>query len=122
MIKLRFIRVMMQSHRIYYKGVWGMCGYRNVAPQAMSRLCALAMSASTEEQQQEVRRLNDLLMPLNNDLFVEANPIPVKWALSMGLIGLGIRLPLTPLAELYHQRIEAALEVAGVNADMQASN
>ena len=76
-----------------------------------------------EEQQQEVRRLNDLLMPLNNDLFVEANPIPVKWALSsMGLIGLGIRLPLTPLAELYHQRIEAALEVAGINSVAHASN
>ena len=95
----------------------------NVAPQAMSRLCALAMSASTQEQQLEVRRLNDSLMPLNNDLFVEANPIPVKWALSsMGLIGLGIRLPLTPLAELYHQRIEAALEVAGIHSVAHASN
>ena len=95
----------------------------NVAPQAMSRLCGLAMSASTEEEQAEVRRLNDLLMPLNNDLFVEANPIPVKWALSsMGSIGPGIRLPLTPLAEQYHERIEAALEAAGINSVADASN
>jgi 4-hydroxy-tetrahydrodipicolinate synthase len=51
---------------------------------------------------------------LHRDLFVEANPIPVKWALAeMGRIPLGIRLPLTPLSPQYHDLVRAALRHAG---------
>jgi 4-hydroxy-tetrahydrodipicolinate synthase len=57
---------------------------------------------------------NESLSPLNRALFVEANPIPVKWALQhMGLIEEGIRLPLTPLDESFHAQVIAALETAG---------
>ena len=53
-------------------------------------------------------------MPLHTKLFVEANPIPVKWALAeMGLIGGTLRLPLTPLAGSYHNIVRAALREAG---------
>jgi 4-hydroxy-tetrahydrodipicolinate synthase len=54
-------------------------------------------------------------MPLNRKLFLEANPIPVKWALHrMGMIGEGIRLPLTPLSEKFHAEVEDALKASGV--------
>ena len=55
------------------------------------------------------------LAALHRDLFVEANPIPVKWALhEMGLIPPGIRLPLTPLSASYHETVRLALQEAGV--------
>ena len=58
----------------------------NVAPKAMSQLCEAAVAGNREETE----RLNELLMPLNRKLFLEANPIPVKWALHhMGMIGEG---------------------------------
>ena len=54
-------------------------------------------------------------MPLNRKLFLEANPIPVKWALHrMGMISEGIRLPLTPLSEKFHAEVEEALKASGV--------
>lgn len=83
----------------------------NVAPKAMSQLCEAAIKGD----EAETRRLNDLLMPLNRKLFLEANPIPVKWALHrMGMIGEGIRLPLTPLSEKFHAEVEDALKASGV--------
>ncbi len=83
----------------------------NVAPRAMAELCRAAMAGDHKE----TARLNDLLMPLNHKLFLEANPIPVKWALHrMGLIGEGIRLPLTVLNEKFHAEVEGALNAAGV--------
>ena len=83
----------------------------NVAPKAMSQLCEAAVAGD----QSETARLNELLMPLNRKLFLEANPIPVKWALQrMGMIGEGIRLPLTPLSEKFHGEVEDALRAAGV--------
>jgi 4-hydroxy-tetrahydrodipicolinate synthase len=55
------------------------------------------------------------LSALHRELFVEANPIPVKWLLmQMGLIGPGIRLPLTPLASQYHDSLRAAARAAGI--------
>ena len=82
----------------------------NIAPKAMAELCHLARSGNAEQ----ARAINDRLMPLSQSLFVEANPIPVKWALQqMGLIQEGIRLPLTPLSESYHQDILSALKSAG---------
>ncbi|SFM53003.1 4-hydroxy-tetrahydrodipicolinate synthase [Marinobacter zhejiangensis] len=83
----------------------------NVAPKAMADLCRAAIAGDRDE----TGRLNDLLMPLNRKLFVEANPIPVKWALSrMGLIGEGIRLPLTPLDAKFHGEVEDAMRASGV--------
>lgn len=83
----------------------------NVAPKAMAQLCDAAIAGNEEE----TNRLNELLTPLNHKLFLEANPIPVKWALyRMGLIGPAIRLPLTPLSEKFHAEVEEALRASGV--------
>ncbi|GHD10226.1 4-hydroxy-tetrahydrodipicolinate synthase [Halioglobus japonicus] len=83
----------------------------NVAPRQMAQLCALAMAGDREG----ASAINELLTPLNSALFLEANPIPVKWAMAQqGLIGEGIRLPLTVLDEQYHADVRAALEAAGV--------
>jgi 4-hydroxy-tetrahydrodipicolinate synthase len=82
----------------------------NVAPRAMAKMCDAALSGRLEE----ARSANAKLMPLHTKLFVEANPIPVKWALAeMGLIGGTLRLPLTPLAASYHDIVRAALREAG---------
>jgi len=83
----------------------------NVAPREMHELCALALA----RQEKEARAINDRLMGLHKHLFIEANPIPVKWALQqMGLIQGGIRLPLTPLAESCQETVRQALHAAGV--------
>jgi len=85
----------------------------NVAPRAMHDMCRLAR----EGGESEARAINDRLMGLHKDLFVESNPIPVKWALQeMGLIEGGIRLPLTPLAEKYRETVRQAMRAAGVLA------
>jgi len=82
----------------------------NVAPRAMADMCAAALAGRLAD----ARATNARLMPLHTKLFVEANPIPVKWALAeMGLIGPGMRLPLTPLAAQYHDTVRAALREAG---------
>ncbi len=83
----------------------------NVAPRLMHEMC----KAAREGRQPEARTLNERLMPLHRNLFVEANPIPVKWALTeMGLIEGGIRLPLTPLSPSQHQTVRAALHAADI--------
>lgn len=83
----------------------------NVAPAAMAQLCEAALQGDRKKAEE----LNQPLMALHNDLFVEANPIPVKWALNeMGLIPAGIRLPLTPLSEQYHETLRQAMRQAGV--------
>ncbi len=83
----------------------------NVAPKAMHELCSAALVADRDRATQ----INDRLDILHSSLFVEANPIPVKWALyEMGLIPAGIRLPLTPLAEEYRETVRSALRQAGV--------
>ena len=81
----------------------------NVAPRAMSELCAAALAGKLKE----AREVNARLMPLHAKLFVEANPIPVKWALAeMRMIAPDLRLPLTPLAAQYHDTVRAALKRA----------
>jgi len=81
----------------------------NVAPAQVAQMCELAIAGKAEE----ARALNEQLMPLHNAMFVESNPIPVKWAVQeLGLIQGGIRLPLTPLAEEYRQQVRAALKGA----------
>jgi 4-hydroxy-tetrahydrodipicolinate synthase len=81
----------------------------NVAPGILHAACQAALAGHTEE----ARRLNEILVPLHAALFVEANPIPVKWALlEMGLIPPGIRLPLTPLSARHHDAVRQALRHA----------
>jgi 4-hydroxy-tetrahydrodipicolinate synthase len=83
----------------------------NVAAKAMSELCAAALRGDRAAAE----RINAPLANLHKDLFVEANPIPVKWALQqMGLIESGIRLPLVPLSEQYHSRVRQAMIQGGL--------
>jgi len=83
----------------------------NVAPQAMSQMCAAALDGDVAR----ARAINERLMPLHLRLFVEPNPIPVKWALArMGRIGKGIRLPLVPLSAGAEDGVAAALREAGI--------
>lgn len=83
----------------------------NVAPKAMAAMCEAALAGERERAME----LNAPLEPLHSKLFLEANPIPVKWALmEMGMIPEGIRLPLTVLSEQYHDEIRAALREAGI--------
>lgn len=85
----------------------------NVAPRAMAALCSAAMAGEADR----ARAINKPLELLHRDLFVEANPIPVKWALcEMGLIPDGIRLPLTPLSDQFHEKVRVALREAGLLA------
>lgn len=83
----------------------------NVAPGLMSQLCAAALAGDKALAEE----LNSKIANLNNILFCESNPIPVKWALyEMALIGSGIRLPLTPLAEQYRTPLREELKAVGV--------
>jgi 4-hydroxy-tetrahydrodipicolinate synthase len=76
----------------------------------MHEMCAAAVAGDAKR----AIALNQRLMGLHQKLFVEANPIPVKWALArMGRIGEAIRLPLTPLAPAFHETVVAALREAG---------
>lgn len=83
----------------------------NVAPRLMHEMCAAALRGEVAM----ARAINMRLLSLHQKLFVEANPIPVKWCLQqMGLIGAGIRLPLTPLSERFHAVLRDALREAGI--------
>jgi 4-hydroxy-tetrahydrodipicolinate synthase len=85
----------------------------NVAPAEVAKMCELAIAGKAAE----ARAINEKLMPLHNAMFVESNPIPVKWAVEqLGLMAGGIRLPLTPLASEYHAQVRAAMEQVGVKA------
>jgi dihydrodipicolinate synthase/N-acetylneuraminate lyase len=89
----------------------------NVVPAAIARLCRLAEAG----EYAEAKLLDETLQSLNDALFVESNPIPVKWALSqMGLMSPKIRLPLTEFARQYHAQMRAALATAGVNLENAA--
>jgi len=83
----------------------------NVAPRAMHELCAAAAAGDMRR----LREVNATLTGLHRDLFCEANPIPVKWAVArMGHIGDGIRLPLTQLSDSCHERVLKAMRKAGI--------
>ena len=93
----------------------GACGVisvtANVAPRAMHELCAAGLAGRHDE----ARAINERLTPLHKAMFVESNPIPVKWAVArLGLIGPGIRLPLTPLSVSLHAVVEGAMRAAGI--------
>lgn len=83
----------------------------NVAPTEVAALCRLALAG----KKNEALALDETLQALNTALFLESNPIPVKWALGeMGLIEANIRLPLTPFSGQYHDQMRAAMRQAGV--------
>lgn len=83
----------------------------NVAPALMHEMCVAARA----DDLARARGINFRLLGLHQKLFVEANPIPVKWCVAeMGLISPGIRLPLTPLSEPHHATLRAAMREAGV--------
>lgn len=85
----------------------------NVAPRLMHQLCVAAVAGDAGKAMEIQRRL----LPLHRQLFVEANPIPVKWAMArMGLCGGALRLPMTPLATANEPVVEAALRAGGVLA------
>lgn len=83
----------------------------NVAPGLVAQAYAAALAGDADK----ARAIDTPMAQLHQKLFVEANPIPVKWALAeMGMIGRGIRLPLTPLSAPYHDIVRGALKQAGV--------
>jgi 4-hydroxy-tetrahydrodipicolinate synthase len=83
----------------------------NVAPRAMHEMCKAAMEGDIAK----ALELNNKVFPLHQKLFIEPNPVPVKWALAeMGMMPAGLRLPLVPLAGEYHNAVRAALREAGV--------
>lgn len=83
----------------------------NLAPAKMHRMCSAALDGNWDEAD----RLNTELDDLHRALFSESNPIPVKWAMhELGLAPPGIRLPLTPLSEPYHETVRAAMRSAGI--------
>lgn len=85
----------------------------NVAPRLMQQMCAAARTGD----EKQARAIDQKLAGLHKNLFVETNPIPVKWALKeMGLIDGGIRLPLTPLSDQFHETVRGALRAAGAIA------
>ena len=83
----------------------------NVAPRLMHELCAAALAG-------DARRAMDIqfqLMPVHKNLFIEANPIPVKWAMArMGLCGPALRLPMTGMTQASEAPVEAALRASGL--------
>ena len=91
------------------KGVITVTG--NVAPKLMHEMCVAAVAGDAIE----AREINAKLFQLHQKLFVEANPIPVKWLLvEMGLIKVGIRLPMVPLSLQYHEVLRNAAKPAGI--------
>lgn len=83
----------------------------NVAPRAMHDMCHAALNGDFATAE----LIDKKLSALHRDLFVESNPIPVKWSMSeLGLAGLGIRLPLTVLSEPHRETVRRAMQAAGV--------
>ncbi|MCZ6893034.1 MAG: 4-hydroxy-tetrahydrodipicolinate synthase [Gammaproteobacteria bacterium] len=83
----------------------------NIAPRLMHELCTAVLQGDEET----ARDIDSRLQALHRDLFLEANPIPVKWAVhELGLVKAGIRLPLTWLSEQYRERVKNAMNCAEV--------
>ncbi len=83
----------------------------NVAPALMAAMCAAALAGDAEQAE----RLDAKLAELHRTLFLEANPIPVKWAVArLGLCSAELRLPLTLLSERYYPELERAMQAAGI--------
>ncbi len=83
----------------------------NIAPRGMHALCEAAMN----QRVAEAIIINNRLFPLHTKLFVEPNPVPLKWAMAeIGLIPPGMRLPIVPLAAEFHEEVRAAMRESGV--------
>ena len=83
----------------------------NVAPRQMADLCSAALAGDAER----ATAINNQLQPLHEKLFVESNPIPVKWALQeMGMITEGIRLPMTQLSDSQQPIVKTAMQQSGI--------
>jgi 4-hydroxy-tetrahydrodipicolinate synthase len=83
----------------------------NVAPRKMHQLCVAAVAGNARE----AMRLQMELLPLHKHLFVEPNPIPLKWAMAqMGLCGGTMRLPMTELSAAHHPAVLGALKACGL--------
>lgn len=92
-------------------GVGNISVTANIAPRLMHELCVAAREGNVPL----ARQLNAKLAGLNKNLFIESNPIPVKWAVAeLGLSQLGYRLPLTPLHEQYHAIVRNSMKEAGL--------
>jgi len=88
----------------------------NAAPRLMAQMCDAAIAGDL----QRARAINNKLLGLHRHLFVEANPIPVKWVLQrMGRIKPGIRLPLTPLSSSFHDLLQSAMDQAELSTQPQ---
>ena len=82
----------------------------NIVPGDLHKMCSLAMSGEAEA----AAEVNERIACLHKDLFLEANPIPVKWALKeMGRIGVGMRLPLVELDPACHEQLRQSLRDSG---------
>lgn len=93
-------------------GVGAISVTANIKPAAMHEMCKAALIGDDKT----AKTINNSLVLLHERLFLEANPIPVKWALvEMGLIPAGLRLPMTILSEQYHQPVREALNAADIN-------
>ena len=83
----------------------------NIAPRLMHELCVAAVAGNAQRAMEIQRKL----MPVHKQLFVQANPIPLKWAMQrMGLCGGALRLPMTPLEAQFEAQVEEALRAAGL--------
>jgi len=90
----------------------------NVAPRLMQEMCTAVFAGDYAK----ARAHNNKLLGLHRHLFVEANPIPVKWALhQMGMVRAGIRLPLTPLSSSFHDLVRGAMEQAEIRNAVSTS-
>jgi len=88
----------------------------NVAPRQVSDMCRAVADGDIEK----AAEIDQSLQPLNTALFVESNPIPVKWALhEMGLVSSAIRLPLTVYADEFHEQMKDAMNIAGITTGDQ---
>ena len=86
----------------------------NIAPRLMHELCVAAVAGDARK----AMAIQMQLLPLHKHLFVEANPIPLKWAMArLGLCGATMRLPMTPLAAANEPVVEAALRASGLLKD-----
>jgi 4-hydroxy-tetrahydrodipicolinate synthase len=83
----------------------------NVAPRLMHELCVAALAGNARRAMQ----IQFQLLPVHKNLFIEANPIPVKWAMArMGLCAGTMRLPMTPLSQGHEATVETALRASGL--------
>jgi 4-hydroxy-tetrahydrodipicolinate synthase len=90
----------------------------NAAPGLMRQACDAALRGQSEQ----AREADERLSGLHSAMFLEPNPIPVKWAVArLGLMGEGIRLPLTWLDDRFHPAVASAMRAAGLQIEMQSS-